>query len=184
MLHWHNQAYKSVMSKIQSSANIVPWGHYISWSLSDTVSPAIGASPHAQSRHQQWWAKGHIWCFPKSMCRRLHLFSLELDVPQLLPLWSCLVELTIDRDPHFTLLSDWSYIGIVCWSAGFQVKWCIMLDDMIVLGFNTKETQMIQHEPSMCPTDDGLYINSLEFIDVILHLWLRNSLIPQQPFDH
>ena len=147
-----------ILGKLRSAALIAPWGIYLSWSLSESVSAAVRAS-RGHSKSRRWWAQGKIR-FSKEIQADLSLLMGRLADPEDSILWCAPVPMLLARTPMSTMLSDASYGGIGGWSphSDLDIKWRITELDLTLLGFPMKSLQDLVDEP-LFPDTIGLHIN-------------------------
>jgi hypothetical protein len=88
----------------------------------------------------------------------------------------------VDREATGTLLSDASYFAVGGWSPAedLNAQWRVLRVDLIAFGFPMKAIHAMQDEP-LFALIVGLHINPLEFIAVIINLWLGIRLILARP---
>ena len=93
------------------------------------------------------------------------------------PVWSRYIGLLVDRDPTHVCLSDASYGGLGSFSLHehFNFRWRLTRQDLIDAGFDMKSIDEDTSEPD--GTSDGLHINVLEFVAMIIELWFVIILI-------
>jgi hypothetical protein len=86
--------------------------------------------------------------------------------------------------PTVTLLSDASYGGIGGWSRQLGFLWRITRDELIACGIHMRltdsEGEALTRRPSPADTD-GIHINLLEFIAIIINVWLALSWVRSAP---
>jgi hypothetical protein len=86
----------------------------------------------------------------------------------------------VEREPTHECFSDASYAGIGAFSAyeEFNFRWRLTRDDLIQVGFDMKAIDEDSGEPD--GTSDGLHINVLEFIAMIIELWFVITKISEK----
>jgi len=100
-----------------------------------------------------------------------------LLVPEEDPLWTRPIALLVPREPTHWLKSDASYAGIGGWTLSFGTfMWRITRDALVDFGFHMKTIGTTIDEPTD-PTITGLHINPLEFLAVIINLWIALKII-------
>jgi hypothetical protein len=127
----------------------------------------------------RWWSRGRVW-ITKSVKAELQMIAVLLLEPEYSPVWSRYMGLLIPRDATHRILSDASYAGIGGWSPHFSLQWRITREDLIELGFKMKIIDKYAQEPLDVSTD-GLHINPLEFLAVIMNMWLVVKLVMSLP---
>jgi hypothetical protein len=154
----------------------------LQWILSTSVTGSnISSKDRIGSR--RWWA-GNRLRIPPSVYADLRLLRQSLQEPGAAVSWSRPIGLLIDRTPTVTLLSDASYGGIGGWSPQLGFLWRITRDEMMACGLPMRlidsEGEALTQQPS--PADaDGLHINLLEFIAIIINVWLALSWVRSVP---
>ena len=85
----------------------------------------------------------------------------------------------VDREPTARIISSASYEGLGGWSCKYSFKWRLNREDLITAGFRMKA----QAEDSVEPEADasGTHINILEFIAIIIDLWMIIVLSRRRP---
>jgi hypothetical protein len=165
----------SIMGKVRAASEIAPWGPYVSFSLATAIKLASRRAFHSTKR---FWTKGRIH-FSKQVIEDLLLLCESLRLPEFSPVWSCYIGLLVVRTATHRFLSDASYEGLGGWSPCFQVQWRLTRQDLLEMGFHLKLVNAVSGEPN---SDElGLHINPLEFLAVIINLWLFLCLIKTQP---
>ena len=96
------------------------------------------------------------------------------------PVWSRYIGLLVDREPTHCCLGDASYGGLGAWSpaSDFNFMFRLTRDDLIRAGFDMKAINDDTCEPDGA-SDDGLHINVLEFVVIIIQLWFVLKFIQQ-----
>jgi len=95
--------------------------------------------------------------------------------------------LLIKREPTATPRSDASYRGLGGWCYTFKFLWRITREELIALGFEMKVIDAMTNEPLDPADPGGLHINVLEFVGLIVNLWIVLyfvRLAPNQPGGH
>jgi hypothetical protein len=171
---------------IRHGAFLSAAGNFLSirlqWILSTSIT-ASNISPTDSSRSRRWWS-GNRLRIPPSVYSDLRLLRQSLQEPGATVLWSHPIGLLVDRSPTVTLLSDASYGGIGGWSEQLGFLWRITRDELIGCGIPMRlidsEGEALTRRPS--PADaDGLHINLLEFIAIIINVWLALSWVRSAP---
>jgi hypothetical protein len=161
----------SILGKVRAAGQVAPWGPYVSFSLSTAITAASRRACHQTRR---FWTKGRI-TFTQQVIEDLLLLCESLNLPEFSPVWSCYIGLLIPRNATHRFLSDASYEGLGGWSPCFQVQWRLTREDLLEVGFNLKVVNAVSGEPNA--DELGLHINPLEFIAVIINLWMFLCLI-------
>jgi hypothetical protein len=135
---------------------------------------------NSKSRPAWFWRSGKIR-IPTSAARDLRQIVAYLLHSQQEHLWTRLIGLMIPRVAQHSLLSDASYGGIGGWSPTLVFQWRVTRDDLARLGFPMR--LITQHNESQPSGDNpGLHINPLEFLAVLINLWLGIVLLKLEPF--
>ena len=112
-----------------------------------------------------------------TVIRDIRLLQETLLVPDGNPLWTRPIALLIPRIATHYLKSDASYASIGVWSAHFGTfMWRVMREDLLLFGFDMKPIGQASNEPHVSATP-GLHINPLEFLAVLINLWIALKLI-------
>jgi hypothetical protein len=167
----------SILGKLRSAIKISPWGVFLSFSLAATLKIV---SRNAFSSTRSWWEKGKVRLNSTAL-RDIHLLMETLLVPDEDPIWSRPIALLVPCTATHWLKSDASYAGIGGWSQDFGTfMWRVTREDLIAFGFHMKTIGMSTDEPAD-PAAQGLHINPLEFLAVIINLWLALKIIGDNP---
>jgi hypothetical protein len=152
-------------------------GNYLSirlqWVLSHHTSFADLPS-RGRLRARRWWSsyKLHI---PDSVYNDLRLLRRSLEEPSAASIWSRPIGLLIDRSPTCVVFSDASYGGIGGWSGSLQFLWRVTRSELIQCGFSMREidaTGEALRSDAGQSSDNALHINLLEFVAILVNLWL------------
>jgi hypothetical protein len=154
----------------------------LQWILSTGVT-ASNISTTDRGRSRRWWS-GNRLLIPPSVYSDLRLLQKSLQEPEAAVLWSRPIGLLVNRAPTVTLLSDASDGGIGGWSRQLGFLWRITRDELHACGIPMRlidsEGEALTLRPS--PADaDGLHINLLEFIAIIINVWLALSWVRSAP---
>jgi hypothetical protein len=167
----------SILGKLRSAIQISPWGVFLSFSLATNLKRA---GKNAYSSTRSWWSKGKIR-LNSSAIQDIKLLLETLLAPEEDPIWTRPIALLVLRTPTHWLKSDASYAGIGGWSHCFGTfMWRITTEDLILFGFDMKPIGKANDEP-ITSNATGLHINPLEFLAVIINLWLALKLITEAP---
>jgi hypothetical protein len=116
---------------------------------------------------------------PSETARDFTVMVSALRLPKFHPTWTRPIALLIPRTATHTFLSDASYGGLSGSSPEFSIMWRVMKDALSLYGFP------MQHLDSAGePVDfdnQGLHINPLEIIAIIINIWLALKLIEACP---
>jgi hypothetical protein len=124
--------------------------------------------------------EGEIWLNSTAL-RDIHLLMETLLVPDEDPICSRSIALLVPRTATHWLKSDASYAGIGGWSQDFSTfMWHVTREDLTAFGFHMKTIGMSTDKP-MDSAARGLHIKPLEFLAVIINLWLALKIIRDDP---
>jgi hypothetical protein len=165
----------SIIGKIRSAARIAPWGNYMSFSSQEALTAALRK---AAQQAGWFWRQGKMRV-PAETVRDFEVMVPALSLPEFDPTWTRPIALLIPRTATHTFLSDASYGGIGGWSPEFSIMWRVMRDTLFLFGFPMKPIDTAG-EPVDFDTQ-GLHINPLEFMAIIINIWLALKLIGECP---
>ncbi|CAJ1945298.1 unnamed protein product [Cylindrotheca closterium] len=157
-----------IIGVIRSAAAIAPWGTFLSFNLQNALTTA---ARNAYSTNCSWWTRSWIYLSGVAIAT-LHQIWETLTVPEGSPLWSRPISLYLDRDFSHRVFSDASYAGIGGWSSDFGFLWRLCREDLIRAGFDMRDIDLASSEPVSDGSNEGLHINPLEFIGVLVNLWI------------
>jgi hypothetical protein len=165
----------SIIGKIRSAAVIAPWGNYMSINVQEALTMALRQA--AQSA-KWFWRQGKIRV-PAEAEQDLLAMVGPLALPEHHSVWTRPIALLVPRTGTQSFLSDASYGGLGGWSIEFTVMWRVMRDDLISLGFPMRHID-IAGEPVDIKAE-GMHINPLEFIAIIINVWIALKLLADSP---
>jgi hypothetical protein len=147
--------------------------------MSINVQEALTSALRQAATSAKWfWRQGKMRV-PAEPDKDLRAMLDPLVLPEHHPVWTRPIALLIPRTHTHSFASDASYGGLGGWSVDFAVMWRVMRADLIALGF-----PMRLIDTSGEPTDataEGMHINPLEFVAIILNLWLALKLLKNCP---
>ena len=165
----------SIIGKIRSAARIAPWGNYMSFSCQEALTAALRKA----ANHSGWfWRQGKMRV-PAETCRDFKVMIEALGLPEFHSTWTRPIALLIPRTGTHRFLSDASYGGLGGWSPEFQIMWRVMRDALLAYGFPMQHVDTAGE-----PVDfdaQGLHINPLEFIAIIINVWIALKLLATCP---
>ena len=165
----------SIIGKIRSAARIAPWGNFMSYSCQEALTTALRKA----SKQSGWfWRQGKMRV-PAETARDLAVLVEVLDLPEFHPTWTRPIALLIPRTGTHSFLSDASYGGLGGWSPDFAVMWRVMRDDLLLFNFPMKDIDTAGEPADL--VQEGLHINPLEFIAIIINLWIALKLLADFP---
>jgi hypothetical protein len=163
----------SVIGKLRSAIQISPWGVYLSFALATNLKRSCR---NALSSQRSFWSKGKVR-INRAAVRDIQFLLETLLAPEEDPLWTRPIALLVPREPTHWLKSDASYAGIGGWTLSFGTfMWRITRETLVDFGFNMKIIGRTNDEPTD-PTVTGLHINPLEFLAVVINLWIALKII-------
>ena len=165
----------SILGKLRSASRLAPWGVYMTFSIQEALTLALR---RAYGSSKNFWKNGRLR-LTKNVLADLAIICVVLGRPEWDPTWTQPIGLLIRRDPTRQFHSDASHGGIGGWSLTHQLMWRVMYEDLVQLGFSMKAISLMG-EP-LDPTAEGLHINPLEFIAVIINLWLGLKMLEADP---
>jgi hypothetical protein len=155
-----------ILGKLSSAALIARWGIYVTASIRLALNQA---ARKAARRSRAFWHRGYLRLF-QGIIQDLHIVLTALADEEWSPTWTRLIALMIPRTQTHEILSDASYGGMGGWSPQFDILWRILRVDLIEYGFAMKAINSA-NEPSNLFNPEGIHINILEFIGVIINLF-------------
>jgi hypothetical protein len=165
----------SIIGKIRSAAKIAPWGNYLSQSAQDALTKALRK---AYANPRWFWRNGKLRV-PAEALRDFRVMVEALARPEMDPTWTRPIALLIPRTPTHSLLSDASYGGLGGWSPEFSIMWRVMRDTLLAFGFPMREIDLAGEPADLAP--EGLHINPLEFLGIIINIWVALRLLLNYP---
>jgi hypothetical protein len=161
----------SIIGKIRSAARIAPWGNYLSQSSQDVLTAAL-----CQAAHQAgwFWRQGKMRV-PAEAVRDLFLVADALHHPEGDPTWTRPIALLIPHTGTQAFLSDASYGGLGGWLPEFTNMWQVVCDTLLLFGFPMNYIDTAGEPINF--TNEDLHINPLEFIAIIINIWLNLKII-------
>ena len=169
----------TLLGLARHSAKVFPMGDLLSIRLSHTLSDAVRAAGVAATLHKRWWSRRSIRV-PACALNDVRLLRNHLHDSSDNKAWSLPIGFCVPRDPTCVALSDAAYTGMGGWSPHLQFFWRIERAELASLGFPMKWVKDNESEPS--PHDNtGLHINPLEFIALIINLWMSMHFLRQHP---
>jgi hypothetical protein len=151
--------------------------------MSASTQRSLRAALRRQSHRSRWfWRNGTIRV-SSSCIADLRIVASALTVDEWATTWTPPIALMLPRTATHIYKSDASYGGIGGWSPHTQL-W--VWGDLLRLSFSMKRITPFA-EPADPRSPDGLHINILEFLGIIINLWLalillRKSIPPPTGF--
>lgn len=174
----------SLLGLIRNAAPVAPLGVYLSLRLQHVLNKEIQSVwHHLGSRPPRWWRGWYRRTgmeIPPHSLQDLRLLRLTLDDNPHHPAWCRPIGLLVDREPTHECLSDASYDGLGAWSplTSFGFMWRLTRSDLLSVGFDMTTIDADTGEPD--GSNDGLHINILEFIAIIIELWFVLVFLQQR----
>lgn len=160
----------SILGQIQSASMLAPWGMYIISGLRTTLHRAVA---RARLKGERFWKFGRVFV-PKSARKDLATLAATLRDPAMTNLWSQPIAMLIPRSPTQEMYSDASLAGVGGWSPEFEVMWRVTQEDLIALGFPMRLLD-VSTDPRR-QASDPTHINPLEFLAIIINIWIACAL--------
>jgi hypothetical protein len=157
-----------LLGLVRHAAVVAPLVLYLSLRLQYVLNEHL-SRPGKHSTSKRWWSHGRIWVSAGPIAD-ISLILAALDLRDDHPVWCRPIGLLVDRDPTSESLSDASYEGLGGWCKRFNFMWRLSRQDLVDLGFDMKAIDEFEGEPLIDET--GLHINILEFIAIIVDVWL------------
>ena len=154
---------------------VCPIGGYLSIRLTHFL--ADHARDAIRSKH--WW-KHHKVHVPAEVLADLRILRRNL-ADELSALWCRPIGLLIKREPTCTTLGDAAYTGLGGWSPTFRFFWRLIAAELLAMGFPLHELGPGASEPEEVADPNRLHINVLEFITLIIDLWLTIYFVKLDP---
>jgi hypothetical protein len=156
-----------LLGTIHNAAFVALLGNYLSIRLQQCLNEAMS---HA-GRHinRRWWYHHTVHVPPEVLEDVATIFHL-LDDNAEHPVWQSYIGFLVDREPTARIISDAAYEGLGGWSPDALFKWRLSRADLVNAGFDMKHLEGSASEPDLDAL--GLHINVLEFVAIILNLWM------------
>ena len=167
----------SIIGKLRSAAIVAVWGVYITFSLQHSLTRALR---QASTRATWFWKRGKVR-LPKSTIHDLQQVVLYLLAESYHHIWTRPIALMVPRIATAAFYSDASYGGLGGWSPTMTVQWRILYPDLIQAGFSMKLISTANEPITTDIENAGLHINPLEFIAIIINLWLALVILQTEP---
>ena len=174
----------SLLGLLRNAAPVAPLGIYLSLRVQHALNEAIQAVWQSQGpRPPRFWRRWYRHSgipIQQYTIQDLRLLRSTLDTNDHHPVWSRYIGLLVDREPTHECLSDASYGGMGAWSPHehFNFMFRLTREDLVKAGFDMKAIDDGTEEPDI--DEEGLHINVLEFICMIVELWFVLRLIQIQ----
>jgi hypothetical protein len=151
-------------------------GNFLSIRLQLLMSDLMVGTPAKKLGSKGWWHRHRLY-IPKDVLRDLRIIKTTLSGSLGEQLWSRPIGLLVPREPTASALSDASYGGIGGWSKDFGYLWRITRQELLDHGFPMREIDASGEAVREAAGPETLHINILEFVGIIINIWLIISLI-------
>ena len=156
-----------------------PLGNFLSIRLQQFLSEAIAKAGNAAVTSRGWW-KRTFFNIPDEIFLDVRLLRGTLVDLDNSDVWRRPIGLLIRRAPTCNIRSDASYDSLGGWSETFQFCWRITTGELKSFGFATKLLNS-GGQPDNIYDPAGLHINILEFVGVIINVWLLLWFVRRAP---
>ena len=161
-----------VLGLIRHGSFVAPMGLFFTLRLQFLLSDQ---SPCGMLRPRQWWKHKRLFLPPYILDELKRLYhSLSDDLYD--PMWHRPIGLLIERLPTIFTNTDAAYSGLGGWSKELDHMWRLSIEDLWACGFPKFDRHNPQYgEPDIdVPDKNGklCHINILEFIAMIIELWI------------
>ena len=175
---------------IRHGAFLCQLGNFTSIRLQWTLNSAIITAGQKSSLRKKWWAHQRIK-IPSEVFADLRLMLRSLSRPHAHEshAWSRPIAMLIPRSPTCIAYSDAAHTGLGGWCKEFSFVWRLTRNDMVIAGFPMKDLdENFQELNRWTPKEqlpegheDLLHINPLEFLAIIINVWLCLFFIRRRP---
>lgn len=171
-----------LLGHIRNGCSIFPLGAFTSIRLTQLLTTAMSLAGARQTTNKNWWRRRCIKITAEVLpdLRLLYETLRRTTGGQTAVPWSRLIACLVRRDPTGQALSDAAYTGMGGWSPTFRFLWRLTRSDLEKCGFSMKLVDAYASEPTH-HDDAGLHINLLEFVALIINLWLCVHYIRRDP---
>ena len=168
-----------ILGLVRNGALVSPYGVYLSLRLQYALNDAVSAASQKQRHSHRWWNAYTI--LPRmDVYHDAQLLHATLSGPNAENYWTRKIGLLIDRDPTATLIGDACYEGMGAFCAEEKCMWRLSNADLLSKGFDIPpddDTMLARireaKEKGDTSTVEHLtHNNILEFVTIIIHLWL------------
>jgi hypothetical protein len=164
----------SLLGLIRNAAVVAPLGVYLSLRLQHALNEATRGAWQVLAFRTgsfcQWYRLPRIR-LTRETVRDLRLLRSKITFQLEDPTWCRPIGLLVGRSPTSLSYSDASYQGLGGWSGIYQFMWRLSRDDLTECGFDMKILEEASMEPIDDADNDGLHINVLEFVALIINIW-------------
>jgi hypothetical protein len=162
-----------LLGLVRHGGFVCPLGEFLSIRLTWNLSAEIKACGQKSVVNKRWWKFRRVRIHPE-VFSDLTLLDRSLDEPTEghPSIWSRPIGLLIPRSPTGDVRSDASYGGLGGWSSTYSFMWRLLRHDLVALGFDMKLIASTNQSLERVSDDNGLHINILEFVGIIINVWL------------
>jgi hypothetical protein len=169
-----------LLGLIRHGALVCPLGVYLSLRLQFALNDHVSSAGQTKASCKNWWNRFRFKIKPevKADCR---LLLRTLDENFFHSVWSRDIGLIIPREVNTIPISDASYEGIGGFCRTFKFMWRISASDLRSCGWKIcgDSESLVNENPPFSPkcAADEAHINILEFVAIIVNLWMLLKLI-------
>ena len=174
----------TLLGHLQHGAFLYPMGDFLAIRLQLTLSGEVRDAGPKALHSKKWWKFKKITIARDVLDGDLTMLaeSLTRGSGGGCSAWSRPIALLISRSWTGQILSDAAYSGLGGWSPTFQFMWRITRDDLVSAGFDMRAIDAEGREAALARADTAtLHINVLEFVAIIINIWLVITYIRRKP---
>ena len=177
-----------ILGLVRNGALVSPYGVYLSLRLQYALNDAVSTASYRQRTSHRWWNNSTIR--PRlDVYHDTQLLHATLHGPNADKFWTRKIGLLIDRDPTATLIGDACYEGMGAFCGEEQCMWRLSNADLLSKGFDIPRDddtmlERIQQAKAQGDAEKVEFLahnNILEFVTIIIHLWLVIRLCMLNP---
>ena len=163
-----------LLGLIRHGALVCPLGIYLSLRLQFELNDFLSGT---SSKKKSWWVRFRFR-ISLSIKAELRLLRATLDTNLYHPTWCRLIGLIIPRDVNTVPISDASYEGLGGLCRAIPFIWRLSANDLRECGWKISGDGRVQ-EADFTPRndDDEAHINILEFLAIVINMWLLLKLL-------
>jgi hypothetical protein len=184
----------SLLGLVRNGAVVAPLAIYLSLRLQHMLNDATRAAWGSMARRSTWvwdkssrqwirkWYKTYRTHLDEATIHDLRLLRSRITLDPQDPVWCRPIALLVKREPTSQCYSDaCGHAGLGGWTDSdilHRFMWRLHHDDLIACGF---ALEWLEEEASDVDSEDpdGLHINVLELIAIIINIWLALVFITQ-----
>jgi hypothetical protein len=166
-----------LLGHLRHGAFVFPQGIYLVLGMQFLLSDAVRSAGNRSAKLKRWWGSARVYVH-RSVLQNLYLLRDSL-LPTCIPSpWSRPIGLLVrPREPTDKTLTDASYMGLGAWSYHFDFFWRLHRDDLIKAGIPLPVLSTTNWEPTDLSDQTGTHINVLEFVALIINIWLILTIL-------